>query len=143
MPLGSSSWRVSWVRRSSWHAVRRLGGVTGDVIGAAIEVALLTSVVAASVLASVAGRDLTPFERAPLPRTQPKVVQAGPPTLAIASDSVADVSSAAAATSRQLWAPRYLGICLGMHVAVSEFSGTCSGSKARTRRRWTPRRRTP
>lgn len=39
----------------TWHAVRRLGGVTGDVIGAAIEVALLTSVVAASVLASLAG----------------------------------------------------------------------------------------
>ncbi|HEX5967314.1 MAG TPA: adenosylcobinamide-GDP ribazoletransferase [Intrasporangium sp.] len=40
----------------TWHAVRRLGGVTGDVIGAAIEVALVTSLVAASVLASVSGR---------------------------------------------------------------------------------------
>ena len=35
----------------TWHAVRRLGGVTGDVIGAAIEVALVASCVAASVLA--------------------------------------------------------------------------------------------
>ena len=40
----------------TWHAVRRLGGVTGDVIGAAIEVALVASVVAAAVVASVGGR---------------------------------------------------------------------------------------
>ena len=40
----------------TWHAVRRLGGVTGDVIGAAIEVALLTSMVATAVVASVGGR---------------------------------------------------------------------------------------
>ncbi|WP_353507908.1 adenosylcobinamide-GDP ribazoletransferase [Intrasporangium sp.] len=36
----------------TWHAVRRLGGVTGDVIGAAIEVALVTSLVAAAVAAA-------------------------------------------------------------------------------------------
>ena len=40
----------------TWHAVRRLGGVTGDVIGAAIEVALVTSAVVAAVLGSVLGR---------------------------------------------------------------------------------------
>ncbi|HKX66620.1 MAG TPA: adenosylcobinamide-GDP ribazoletransferase [Intrasporangium sp.] len=40
----------------TWHAVRRLGGVTGDVIGAAIEVALVTSLVVAAAVASVNGR---------------------------------------------------------------------------------------
>ncbi len=34
------------------HAVRRLGGVTGDVIGAAIEISLATALVAAAVAAS-------------------------------------------------------------------------------------------
>ena len=32
----------------------------------------------------------------------------------------------------------YLGICLGMHVAVSEFARHVSASTARTRRRWIP-----
>ena len=36
----------------------------------------------------------------------------------------------------------YLGICLGMHVAVSEFARHVCDSTARTRPRWTPRRPT-
>ena len=36
----------------------------------------------------------------------------------------------------------YLGICLGMHVAVSEFARHVVVSTAPTRPRWTPRRRT-
>ena len=36
----------------------------------------------------------------------------------------------------------YLGICLGMHVAVSSSRATSSGSRAPTRRRWIRRRRT-
>ena len=43
---GGGAWLVTW------HAVRRLGGVTGDVIGAAIEAALVTSLVAAAVVAA-------------------------------------------------------------------------------------------
>ena len=37
----------------------------------------------------------------------------------------------------------YLGICLGMHVAVSEFARHVLGLEARTRPRWTRRRRIP
>ena len=36
----------------------------------------------------------------------------------------------------------YLGICLGMHVAVIEYARHVLGPRARTRPKWIPRRRT-